>query len=91
MAETKLARHTAAETHPSGERVVVFHSLTQDSIVLNPTGTWLWNQLESPKSESELIESLKQEFPDVDPEVLVRDLKAYLEELKKNLLVITSA
>lgn len=91
MVETRLARHRAAETHPSGDRVVVFHSQTKDSIVLNPTGAWLWKQLDSPKTESELVESLSREFPDVEREVLEQDLRLYINELTENSLLVASA
>ena len=53
MTDKLLKRHPEAESHPSGERVVVFHKSTKNSIVLNPTGSWLWEQLEQPRSRQE--------------------------------------
>lgn len=91
MSEQTISRNPSAQTHPSGERVVVFHSQTKDSIVLNPTGSWLWQQLEAPKTEGELVEALKSEFPDVDAEMLSSDLKAYIQELCENSILVVGS
>ena len=86
-----LARHPKADTHPSGQRVVVFHQETHDSIVLNPTGSWLWNRLERPSPQDELIEALQKEHPEVEPQNIKSDVEAYIEELLKNGIVVVQA
>jgi len=88
MNEKILTRHPKADTHPSGERVVVFHQTTQNSIVLNPTGSWLWNELETPRSSEQLIESLQKEHPDVEPATIRSDVEAYIQELLKNEILL---
>ena len=89
MTDRLLKRHPEAESHPSGERVVVFHKATKSSIVLNPTGSWLWEQLEQPQSRQELIDKLVQKFPEVERARLAAVVDVYLRELTENELVIS--
>jgi len=89
MTERLLKRHPEAESHPSGERVVVFHKSTKNSIVLNPTGSWLWEQLEQPRSRQELVDRLVERYPDVERQRLADDMEVYLRELTDNELVIS--
>ena len=85
-----LERHPQAESHPSGERVVVFHKTTKNSIVLNPTGSWIWDQLEKPRSRDWLLEQMTQRHPEVESDTLQKDLEAYLQELTTNELIVPS-
>jgi hypothetical protein len=89
MTDKLLKRHPEAESHPSGERVVVFHKTTKNSIVLNPTGSWLWEQLEQPRSRQELVERLVERYPDVERQRLADDMEVYLRELTDNELVVS--
>ena len=89
MTDKLLKRHPEAESHPSGERVVVFHKTTKNSIVLNPTGSWLWEQLEQPRSREELVDKLVERYPDVERGRLADDMEIYLKELTENELVIS--
>ena len=89
MTDKLLKRHPEAESHPSGERVVVFHKSTKNSIVLNPTGSWLWEQLEQPRSRQELVDRLVARYPDVERQRLADDMEVYLRELTDNELVIS--
>lgn len=88
MNKTVLTRHPHTETIPSGERVVIYQSQRQNSIVLNPTGSWLWNQLATPRTLSFLVESLNKEHPEVALETLKDDLQAYVGEMVQNELLV---
>lgn len=88
MNDPLISRHEQAETIPSGKRVVVYQNNTEDSIVLNPTGSWLWSQLESPRPLSWLVEALSQEHPDVDRDTIARDIEAYIADLVANQLLV---
>lgn len=83
-----ISRHDEAETIPSGQRVVIFQTRTQDSIVLNPTGSWLWSRLESPRRLSWLVSALSQEHPEVGPETIRNDIEAYITEMIKNQVLV---
>lgn len=87
MSEQTIQRHPEAETHPSGERVVLFHKGTKNSIVLNPTGTWIWEQLATPRSRDWLVAQMAERHPDVEKERLAGDIDSYLQELSQNELI----
>lgn len=70
---------------------MVYQNETQNSIVLNPTGSWLWNQLETPRTLEWLVESLSREHPEVQLETLKDDLEAYVGEMVKNQLLVRQA
>lgn len=88
MIDPILSRHEAAATHPTGQRVVVFHSETQNSIVLNPTGSWLWNQLDEPQRQSAWVKAMCQEHPDQATETIEKDIQAYVAELVENQILV---
>lgn len=90
MSAKLLKRHHEAESHPSGERVVVFHQTTKNSIVLNPTGSWLWEQLDEPRSRDWLLDQMVERHQDVERETLEKDLDVYLKELTANELIVES-
>lgn len=87
---TIYTRSDKTSTHPSGERVVVFHQVTRDSIVLNPTGSLIWEALTTSKTREQLLTVLSEAYPEVPQEALESDLDAYLTELGENQLVVVS-
>ena len=91
MSDSKYEQNKNTSTHPSGERVVVYHEESKDSIVLNPTGAIIWKSLENQKSKSEVIGELQTAFPDVAKSDLERDLELYLKELLDNKLIVTTS
>ena len=50
-------------------------------ITLNGSGAFLWKQLQSEKTEEELIAAVLKDFPDTDAELA----KQYVQELVKQL------
>jgi hypothetical protein len=47
---------------------------------LNAVGTWIWNQLQQPKTVSSLQEGMLGKY-NIDPELCQRDLFALLQDL----------
>jgi len=90
MSSSKYQQNKNTSSHPSGERVVVYHEESKDSIVLNPTGSIIWNSLENAKTKSEVVGELKTAFPDVAAVDLERDVEAYFTELLKNKLILAT-
>lgn len=87
MSESTISRAPEVETHPSASRVVIYHKLTHKSVVLNPVGSWIWEQLDVPCTEEQLLKKMSQQFPDVEVELLQSDLAEYLGELDSNQLI----
>jgi hypothetical protein len=72
-----------------GNRVVLYHRTSRKAVVLNPTGSYLWEELASPKTAEELSAALTRRFPAVDAEAARRDVDAFLAELAREGLLAT--
>lgn len=90
MSVEKFKQNENTSTHPSGERVVVYHEESKNSIVLNPTGSLIWKSLEQAKTKAELVEELQAAFPDVAVPDLAQDVDVYFQELLKNQLILAA-
>ena len=53
---------------------------------VNELGARIWQMVQKPRSIDEIIKILAHDY-DVDEEVLIRDVLAFLEQLKENDLV----
>ena len=54
---------------------------------LNEVGTFIWQQLETPKTVEELAASVKYHFSGVEEVQLEQDLAAFLEKLAERKLI----
>ena len=52
-------------------------------ITVNETGVFLWEGIESGKTEAELLESMLKEY-DIDEETAKQDIKEFIDMLKEN-------
>lgn len=86
-----FVRSQKIENSRVGERNVLYHRDSGKAIVLNPTGSWLWEQLSTPQTAEALIAVLQQRFPEVSPEQALRDVEAFLDELKEHQAVTSEA
>ncbi len=64
-----------------GDRVVLYHRQSKKALVLNPTGARLWSRLDTPRTESELAESLATHFPSLSVEQARTDTAAFVASL----------
>ncbi len=65
----------------AGDRAILYHRHAQRAIVLNPTGTLLWELLVSPQTFEELTQQLQLHFPQIEASLLRCDIEKYLNEL----------
>lgn len=86
-----IARSAQIETSDVGERVVLYHRVSGKSLVLNPTGSWLWRQLTVPLSAADLAARLRQQFPTLDETTAQRDVEAYLRALSEHDALLQTA
>lgn len=63
---------------PLGTNTVSFRSI----ISLNESGAFLWSQLETEKTEQELLEAMLKEY-DIDEQTARADIAEFIEKLKK--------
>ena len=69
--------HQAICTELDGE-VALFQSATCDYLVLNETGSAIWNALKTRPSLAEICSHLQEEY-DVDPDECLASVEAWLE------------
>lgn len=79
--------HQAVCTELDGE-VALFQSATCDYLVLNETGSAIWNALKTQPSLAEICSHLQEEY-DVDPEECQASVEAWLETaLEKKVIAV---
>jgi hypothetical protein len=78
------ARSEQVEGSSVGDRVVLYHRTSRSALVLNPTGTRLWQRLASPASPEDLTAALREGFPALTAEDALRDVSSFLDELTRH-------
>ena len=71
-----------------GERAVLYHRQSGTAVVLNPTGSWLWELLTAFPTPQALAEQLRAKCPALTGEQAVRDVSTFLEELCQHGMVL---
>ncbi|HEX5577794.1 MAG TPA: PqqD family protein [Gemmatimonadaceae bacterium] len=74
-----------------GDRVVLYHRDTGSGVVLNPTGSMIWDALATPRSAADLADDLAARYPGVVPEKISADVKTYVESLLENDLIASAS
>jgi hypothetical protein len=87
----ELVRYRQSEQAQSstvGDRVVLYHRETQKALVLNPSGSRLWKELSSPRTEAELAAELCRAYPGLSASTAAQDVSRYLEQLTEHSLLV---
>jgi Coenzyme PQQ synthesis protein D (PqqD) len=71
-----------------GERAVLYHRPSGTAVVLNPTGSWLWELLTACPTPQALAEQLRAKCPALTGEQAVRDVSIFLEALCQHGMVL---
>lgn len=72
-----------------GEAIVV-DLASGNTIGLNPTGTFLWSQIDGGRDEAALAAAVAEEF-DVDTDVAASDTREFLATMQTRALLIDAA
>lgn len=72
-----------------GERAVLYHRQSGTAVVLNPTGSWLWELLTTLPTPPALAEQLRVKCPALTEEQAMRDVSTFLEELCQHGMIFT--
>ena len=78
------ARCEEVEASTVGDRVVLYHRVSRSALVLNPTGSRLWERLATPASPQDLTAALRARFPALSGEDALRDVSSFLDELTRH-------
>lgn len=88
-AETTLQRTERAVHGDLPEETVLLDVDAGVAVRLNPTGAWIWEQLEQPRSVAELARSLSDRF-EIDEGRAVDDVVAFAREMSRRELLAAS-
>lgn len=80
-------RSPAVDETPVGERIVLYHRVSGSAIVLNPTASLLWKELEHEGDSAGLAATLQKKFPSVDQSRIESDVATCLTDLASHQLV----
>lgn len=83
----RLRRSPRVDETRVGDRVVLYHRDTGSGVVLNPTGSIIWDALVTPKSAADLAGDLAARFPGMADEKISSDVNTYVESLLENALI----
>jgi hypothetical protein len=85
-AETTLRRTERAVHGDLPEETVLLDVDAGVAVRLNPTGAWIWGQLEEPRRVSELAQGLAGRF-EIDESRAVDDVVAFAREMTRRQLL----
>jgi len=82
-----LRRSERVDETRIGDRVVLYQRDTGTGVVLNPSGSRIWDSLSTPSTRSDLVERLANEHGSVPRERIVSDVDTYVAALQQQRLV----
>ncbi len=86
--ELKLLRRSdRVDETRVGDRVVLYHRDTGAGIVLNPSGSRIWDSLESPASASDIVDKLAREHSAIPRDRIATDVDTYVSALQEQRLI----
>lgn len=77
----QVQRNPLVEEAPMKYETVLFNPENNKFCVLNITAALLWQQLETPKSEGDLLGAVQDNFSGVDIDTATDDIKQVLSDL----------
>lgn len=88
VAEKRYRRSPVVEESNVGERAVLYHCSLRKALVINPSGSHLWSQLDEPSTAEALAQALRRQFPSLSEQQARADVVAFLDELLEHQMVI---
>jgi len=82
-------RSPSVEASGVGDRAVLYHRDTGKALVLNPTGSLLWQSLETERTTHELAEKLQARFPSLTAQQALNDATDFLLVLRDHGVLIS--
>lgn len=82
-----LSRSERVDETRVGDRVVLYHRDTGSGVVLNPTGSLIWDALTTPAFANDLVERLAREHLVIPRDRIAADVATYVSSLKEQSLI----
>lgn len=83
-------RVVGATSEWSANRVVVLDPAGSMLTTLNETGSVVWDRLRTPASAEEIAAALAERYPEIEPQRLRTDARAFIVELVEAGLIVAS-
>jgi hypothetical protein len=77
----EIYRNPSVEVAPLHNEVVLFDPQANRFCLLNATASFLWAEIEAPRSESDLAESVCRRFDGADMKTVSEDIQVVVSEL----------
>jgi hypothetical protein len=90
MNSSSYARSPDASASTVGDRVVLYHRTSRAALVLNPTGSWIWEQLHTPRTPAVLAEGLRRRYPSLSDDQAQRDVDTFLSDLVRHAMAVVT-
>ncbi len=87
MPDSLLKQSNNADATMAGDRAAIYHRETRKAITLNPSGTILWQALETPCTRADLVKVLQARWPQIDDETAGADVDKFIDQLRTHELV----
>ena len=81
MPEMRYRKEAAVDVDQIGDDLILMHLVSRRMIILNPTGTILWDALDTFPTRDELVGLLREALPDQPAAELEAGLTAVLDGL----------
>lgn len=89
--DARFRRSNRVDETRVGDRVVLYHRDTGSGVVLNPTGSIIWDALAAPQSAADLADDLSARYPALGREKISADVGTYVESLLENGLIASDS
>jgi hypothetical protein len=90
MNASSYARSPDASASTVGDRVVLYHRTSRAALVLNPTGSWIWEQLSVPQTSAALADGLRRRYPSLSDDQAQRDVDTFLIDLVGHAMAVVT-
>jgi hypothetical protein len=83
-------RNPTVVFQPVEDRLMMMNPDRAEFVTLTATGAEVWHALETPGSADDIVERLRGEYPDADPEQMRADIDVFLGKLEAAGAVVPS-
>lgn len=85
----QYARSDRVEVTRVGERAVLYHRDSRKALVLNPSGSWLWEHMNAPCTGEQLAAALQNRYA-LPTGQAAQDVQQFIDDLRVHDAIVRS-